>query len=372
MNSEVLKVKAERKPKEGINDSLPNQLYRNPQLVIENRQMARLKDNYIRLQMLYVGICGSDLHLVETDKNTGYIKGSAPLFIPDSGRIIGHEGVGKVLEVGKNVKNIKPGMIVTLESILVCNNCEPCKRGNFNQCSNAKLVGLEIDGIMGTIIDIDASLAHDVTTYIKSKSDLIAMACIEPAGVAFDACEYADIQPADRVLICGGGPIGLLAGMFCKKVFGASDIYIVEPIRFRRELLKTITPNVYENIDIAYKNIQEIDVIIEASGVLNNIKRMFDKVAANGRVVLLARSGEPLFLDKVDHMITQNIKIIGARGHLEGAFDKILKLYSKGVIQLNDIVTTEVDGLDKIKELLESENFEQSNCKVVVNLLQNN
>lgn len=372
MDSEVLVIKAERKPKDGIANLLPNQLYKNPKLVIETRNMKELGDEEIRLQMLYVGICGSDLHLVKTDKDTGFIKSSAPVSIPKSGRIIGHEGVGKVLEVGKNVKYIRPEMIVTLESILVCNNCEPCRRGDFNQCNDAKLIGLELDGIMGKIVDVNATLAHDVTSYIKNKKDLLAMACVEPAGVAFDACEYADIRPADRVLIFGGGPIGYLTGMFCKKVFGAAKIYIVEPIKFRRDLLKKITPNVYESLDIAYNNIGKIDVIVEASGVLNNVRKMFKKVTANGRIVLLARSGEPLFLDQVDHMITQNIRIIGTRGHLGGAFDKILRLYSKGIIQLSDIVTTEVKGLNKIKELLESDNYEENNCKVVVGLSENN
>lgn len=372
MNSEVLVVKAEKQPQDGISDLLPNQLYKNPKLFIEKRELGELGDDDIRVQMLYVGICGSDLHLVKTDRSTGYIKSSAPLSIPESGRIIGHEGVGKVLEVGKNVRHIRTEMIVTLESILVCNNCEPCKRGNFNQCSNAKLIGLELDGIMGKIIDVNANLAHDVTPYIKERKDLVAMACIEPAGVAFDACEYADIQPADRILIFGGGPIGQLAAMLCKNVFGAAEICVVEPIKFRRELLKKMTPYVYENIDTAYESIREVDVLIEASGVLKNIRKMIDKLTANGRVVLLARSGEPLYLDKVDYMITQNIRIIGARGHLGGAFDKILRLYSKGVIQLNDIVTTEVESLEKLKELLESDGFEENNCKVVVDLSKNN
>lgn len=368
MNRKVLVVKADKKPKEGIVTPLPNQIYRYPKISVEEKKIDKLAANDIRIKMLFVGVCGSDLHLVKADKNTGYIKSSVPVSIPDSGRIIGHEGVGEVLETGENVKNIKKGMIVTLESILVCNHCEPCKRGDFNQCSNAKLIGLELDGIMGEIIDINASLAHDVTPYVKNHKDLVAMACIEPAGVAFDACEYANIRPGDRVLVFGGGPIGHLVAMMCKNVFGAAEVHIVEPIKFRRDLLKIITSNVYEKIDDAYEKIDGVDVIIEASGVMDNINKFLIRVVANGRIVLLARSGEQLFLDKVDHMITNNIKIIGARGHLGGAFDKILRLYSKGVINFDNIITSEIRGLNGIKKLLESEDFETQNCKVVVNI----
>lgn len=238
MNSKMLVIKAENEPLAGINNPLPNQIYKHPKLEIQNREVNKLDENNIRLQMLYVGICGSDLHLVKENYETGYIRSSAPMFIPEEGRVIGHEGVGKVLEVGENVKHIQKGMIVALESILVCNQCEPCKRGKFNQCKNAKLIGLEVDGVMGEIVDINFSLAHDITHYIKKQSDLRAMSCIEPAGVALDACEAADIKPGDRILIFGGGAIGALSAMLCKKVFGASTVSVVEPIEFRRSIVK--------------------------------------------------------------------------------------------------------------------------------------
>ena len=157
MNSKMLVIKAKSEPMKGIVKPLPNQIYKHPNLVIQNREKKKLGSNDIRLQMLYVGICGSDLHLAKENSETGYIISSAPAFIPEEGRVIGHEGVGKVLDVGENVKNIHKDMIVTLESILVCNQCVQCKQGKFNQCKNAKLIGLEIDGIMGEVVDVNSS-----------------------------------------------------------------------------------------------------------------------------------------------------------------------------------------------------------------------
>lgn len=175
MNSKMLVIKAKSEPMKGIVKPLPNQIYKHPNLVIQNREKKKLGSNDIRLQMLYVGICGSDLHLAKENSETGYIISSAPAFIPEEGRVIGHEGVGKVLDVGENVKNIHKDMIVTLESILVCNQCVQCKQGKFNQCKNAKLIGLEIDGIMGEVVDVNSSLAHDITPYVKEEKDLKAM-----------------------------------------------------------------------------------------------------------------------------------------------------------------------------------------------------
>ena len=87
--------------------------------------------------------------------------------------------------------------------------------------------------------------------------------------------------------------------------------------------------------------------------------------------MLLARSGEALCIDTVDYMITNNIKIIGSRGHLCGAFDKILKIYAFNDIPLKKSVTSVVVGLEKLKKMLERQNIEQKDCKIVVKILNN-
>lgn len=368
MKTKVLKVKAEKDPISNIENPLPNQIYKNPHLEIEHRDLGELDINSIRIRMIYVGICGSDIHVLKKNQQTGYISSSVPLNIPEDGRIIGHEGVGQVIEVGKNVNHIESGMYVTLESIVVCNYCSACKRGDFNQCENAKLLGLEIDGIMGEIVDVNASLAHDISKYIKSEDDLISMACIEPAGVAFDACENAEVKAGDTVAVFGGGPIGLYSALLSKSVFGAANVHIIEPIEFRRNLLKKSFNYVYDSLLSFKKNIEKIDVIIETSGDLSNINKSLSLIDANGRIVLLARSGEALCIDAVDHMITNNIKITGSRGHLCGAFDKILKIYACNGMPLKEAVTSVVVGLEELKEVLEEQNIEQKDCKIIVNL----
>lgn len=368
MDTKVLIIKADKVPMEYIEKPRPNQVYKNPRLEIEKRKLEELDSNSIRVKMLYVGVCGSDVHVHRRNPDTGYISSSVPIEIPEEGRIIGHEGVGKVLAVGENVQHIKKDSYVTLESIQICNNCDICKRGDFNQCRNAKLVGLEIDGIMGGIVDIDANLAHDISSYIKSEEDLIAMACVEPAGVAFDACRNANIHVGDVIVIFGAGPIGLYTAMLAKNVFGVSQIYIVEPLEFRRNMAKKYTHHVYDSKEALHTVLQRVDVVIETSGKLNNVSYIFDFIDANGRIVLLARSGEKLQIESIDHMITNNISIIGSRGHLCGAFDKLLRIHSEKIIDLGDIVTTVIDGIDKLKDMLEEGKFESTNCKAVVKI----
>ena len=212
MLSEVLSVCAKYEPMAGVVNPGPHQKYKDSRIIIEKRTLNELDPSFLRVKMLFAGVCGTDVHAVEHDPVTKYIKCSAPLSFPQTtpGRIIGHEGVGQVVEVGKNISHIQKGSYVSFESIVACHRCVYCRQGSFNQCENALLLGLEMDGVFGTVVDVPASLAHDISPYVQSNSDLRAFALLEPAAVAYVACENAKIAPSNKVLIFGAGPIGLI------------------------------------------------------------------------------------------------------------------------------------------------------------------
>jgi len=367
MESKVLVLRADKDPIAGIANPGPHQIYRNPRLSVEQRHLGRLDPDEVRVQMVFAGLCGTDVHLSEKNPETGYIRSSAPADIPPEGRIIGHEGVGRVLEVGANVRHVKPGAFMTFESIIVCHYCDVCRKGQFNQCRYAKLLGLEKDGLFGTVVDVPAMLGHDVTEFAGSEADLMAVACVEPAGVAYVACQNTRITGGDVVVVFGAGPIGIYSAMLSKTVFGASAVYVVEPVAFRRKLARQWSDQVFDVEEFFDHCGDSVDVVIEASGKLENVNRVFRRINANGRVALLARSGVPLVIDALDHMITNAISLVGSRGHLCGAFSDILSLYKKGRIPLGKIVTTVVKDPEGMCELLGStEKILENNCKVLV------
>lgn len=368
MRTQVVVLHAERKPLEGVVNPGPHQIYRHPRLSVETRELPEVvPPDEIRVEMMYAGVCGTDVHLSQAHPETGYIRSSAPAVIPPEGRIIGHEGVGKILAIGANVSHLQPGMYVTFESIIICHACDVCRRGRFNQCRHARLSGLEKDGLFGTVVDLPAMLAHDVTDLAGTDAGLQAAACVEPAGVAYVACQNSHIRGGDVVVIFGAGPIGLFAALLSKTVFGVSEVYLVEPLPFRRKFAEMWTDVVYDVEEFFTRGPQDVDVVIEASGDLQNVTRIFRRIDANGRIALLARSGVPLTLDASDHMITNEIALIGSRGHLCGAFMDILRLYRKGRIPLEKIVTNIVNGPEAICRLLTSPaTIIQENCKMLV------
>jgi threonine dehydrogenase-like Zn-dependent dehydrogenase len=319
--------------------------------------------------MLFVGICGTDLHAVRADPRSGYIVGSAPLEVGASGRILGHEGVGRVVEVGEGVTGLSVDTVVTFESLLACHACATCRRGQFNHCYNARLIGGQVDGLFREVVDVPARAVHDVSDLACSAEGLRAAACIEPAACAHVAAVRAEVAPGSRVVVFGGGPIGIFAAMLCREGFGAS-VDVVEPVPFRRQLAATWCDRVYDVGEFfADARRDSIDVVLEASGDLRNIERVLERLTPCARVALLARSGKPLRLPHVDQLITGGISIFGSRGHLGGAFDDVLRLVRSGRLPLHAAVTGVVDGLEDLRHELEADDrFEHRHAKVLARL----
>ncbi len=368
MITQSLFLHADRAPLAGWANPGPMQTYKNPRLIIRERELPLLDDFSVRVEMLAVGICGTDLHLVQKHAETGYIACSAPVSIPPEGRLIGHEGIGKAIAIGRHVPNLKPGDIVAFESLVACHHCERCRKGHFNQCRHAKLLGLEQDGVFSTIADIPGSVVHNIGP-CHDDSQLATLACLEPAAVAYLACQNARITGGDKVVVFGAGPIGLYAAIIADKFFGAASVWMVDPVPFRRDFCQPWCDRAFDVEEFFESPPSGIDVIIESSGILHNLTAAFPRINANGRAILLGRSGQALTLDSIDHMITNAISVMGSRGHLGGAFQDLLALYARGKFPLDAPVTKTIQGLGMLQDyLMHPEVLLNENCKVLARL----
>jgi threonine 3-dehydrogenase len=350
------------------NEAVPKKYrFKDLSISLEKRALAALKPGNLRVEILYAGICGTDVHLLQRDKD-GISLSSAPADISQNGRVIGHEGVGRIIEIGNDVENFKVGDIVGLQSLITCFNCESCRRGQFNQCVNAELIGMQTDGLFSEIADFPEHTAYNLNELDQNDSALKAAACLEPAGVSWLACEQSSVSSGDKVLIFGGGPIGYFCAMFSKLLFGSAWVGLVEPSEFRRNHAKKWCDQVFPSVNEDLK-LKKFDVIIEASGCLQNIAMTLGCMSPLGRIVLLARSGDSLHLDSIDHIITNAIKIMGVRGHLGGAFGRIIELYKAGKIPLHEAVTEEVSSLDALYlKLQKPDEIGSHNCKILAKI----
>jgi threonine dehydrogenase-like Zn-dependent dehydrogenase len=184
-------------------------------------------------------ICGTDLHMV---------RGSLPGMKP--GTILGHEGVGIVEEVGRDVRNLKPGDRVVIPSTIACGFCSYCRSGYYAQCDNAnpngKLAGTSFFGgpqQTGPFNGLQAERAripYANTGLVKlpvevTDDQAILLSDIFPT--AYFGAELAEIEPGDTVVIFGCGPVG----QFCivsAKLLGAGRILAVDTVPDRLEMAR--------------------------------------------------------------------------------------------------------------------------------------
>src|SRR3954464_9788259 len=161
-----------------------------------------LADTDAIVQVDAVTICGTDLHI---------LKGDVPAVT--DGRILGHEAVGTVTEVGTGVKNVRPGDRVLVSCISACGRCRYCRVGMYGQCRGGGgwILGHLIDGTQAEYVRVPFA---DNSTYPVpdgvSDEEILMLADILPTGYEVGVLNGA-VRPGDTGAMVGAGPIGLAA-----------------------------------------------------------------------------------------------------------------------------------------------------------------
>ena len=184
-------------------------------------------------------ICGTDLHM---------IRGTLPGMKP--GTILGHEGVGVVEEVGKEVRNFRQGDRVVIGSTIACGSCFNCRRGEYSQCDSANPNGKQagsaffggpasagpFDGMQAEFVRVP--FAHtNVLKLPDEVSDEQAIILSDIFPTAYFGADIAAVQPGNTVAVFGCGPVGQLVIASCK-LMRAGRIFAVDCIEDRLAMAK--------------------------------------------------------------------------------------------------------------------------------------
>lgn len=185
------------------------------------REIPKVSDNEVLVKLEYVGICGSDLHFYETGRIGDCIV--KPPFV------LGHEPGGVVVEVGKSVKSLSVGDKVALEPGKTCGECEFCKRGEYNLCSDVIFFATPpIDGVFQEYVAHEANLCFKLPENV----DTMEGALMEPLAVGFHAARQGNAQIGQTAVVMGAGCIGLVT-MLALKAMGLTEIYVVDIMQKR-------------------------------------------------------------------------------------------------------------------------------------------
>jgi len=244
-----------------------------------------------------VTICGTDLHI---------LKGDVPTVT--EGRILGHEAVGTVEQVGPGVKTLKAGDRVLVSCITSCGRCEYCRAGRYGQCvgGGGWILGHLIDGTQAEKVRVPFA---DTSTYPVppgvSDEGLLMLADILPTGYEVGVLNGA-VQPGQTVAVVGSGPIGL-AAISGAKLFSPSQIIAIDLADARLDAAKHMgaTHTINSSREDVDERIREItgtgvDVAVEAVGVPATFEMAARIVRPGGRVANVGVHGEPATLHLED------------------------------------------------------------------------
>jgi alcohol dehydrogenase len=239
-------------------------------------------------------ICGTDLHI---------LKGDVPAMV--DGRIIGHEAVGTVVEVGPAVKTAKVGDRVLVSCVTVCGVCRFCREGRSGQCTGGGgwILGNEIDGTQAEYVRVPFvdNSTYPVPAGVNDE-ELLMLADILPTAYEVGVLN-GQVRPGDVVAIVGAGPIGLSA-ITGAKLFSPSLIVAIDMAPARLEAAKQFGADVVinnsEQDPVAVINeLTEglgADVAIEAVGVPATFELAADLVRPLGRIANIGVHGKPVSL----------------------------------------------------------------------------
>lgn len=272
------------------------------------------------LKVKYAGFCGSDRGIWTRKAFGDMILGSLDQEQADK-RIIGHEMLAEIVEVGSRVTastGLRTGDIVSTESHIVCGVCVQCRRGQFHVCANDKIIGISQDGCFAEFLKLPAKALWK-TDLGKIRPEVAAIQ--EPFGNAVHACQAADLKDAS-VAIFGTGTIGLFAVLIARGL-GARQVIGIEPDPKNAELARRLGADVVlapgrPPADAPWKSDPEIrdqilaltdgvgvDVAMEMAGHNSSTNNAIRNVRRGGDVVLFGvKNGDAVFEDA--HRIVMN------------------------------------------------------------------
>lgn len=263
--------------------------------------------NDVLIKVLKTGICGTDLHIYNWD---AWAQKTIP--VPMA---VGHEFVGKVVQVGSNVTDFFAGDLVSGEGHVVCGRCRNCMAGRRHLCAHTIGLGVNRQGAFAEYVALPMTniWRHDPSV------DLDSASIFDPFGNAVHTALSFPVLGED-VLVTGAGPIGIMSAAVAKHA-GARYVVITDVNPHRLELARKVGVTAAVNpLETKLAEVQQklgmhegFDVGLEMSGNPQAFRDMLANMAHGGRIAMLGIPSEPISIDW-NEVIFKMITIKGIYG----------------------------------------------------------
>lgn len=316
------------------------------ELVFQDVPKPEIKSsNEVLVKVKSAGICGSDVHIY---------RGTSP--VATYPRVMGHEVVGIIEEIGSGVKKVKRGDHVIVDQIISCGHCYPCKIGRPNVCCNLKVRGVHIDGGYREYMTATEDAMHLIPKNIAF-SDAIM---IEPLSIAFQARSRARISDDDIVFILGAGALGksmIKTMALTKAIIIVADIFDDKLEEAKILGAHYIVNSKKENMIETVKKISGgygPTVSIDAAGLVTSLADLAEVTCNAGRVITMAFLEEPSLIS-IFKITAKELDIRGSRLQ-NSKFEEVISAVKDEKIKIDDLVSHRIPFSDikKAFELIDS------------------
>jgi len=327
------------------------------EIAVTDTEKPVAKEGEALLKVLYGGICGADV--------SSYTGNQPFTTYP---RIPGHEFSAQIVSIPENDKGLKAGDIVTANPYFNCGKCYSCQRGFVNCCTDNQTMGVQRDGAFREYISMPVE-----RIYPGKGLSAKELALVEPFTISYHALHRAKINPGDKVLVVGAGPIGLFA-LIAAKAQGA-EVYVADVLDGRLE--KAMHFGATGTINTKTSNIQEeamkitggngFDTCVEACGLSVTFLSCIDCVAFAGNIILIGNGKkETTFLHSI--FLKKELNVYGSRNSYARDFQAVIDLIASGKVNVLDMVSA-VYPIDKADEAFKAlVNNDGSLAKVLIEI----
>jgi threonine 3-dehydrogenase len=254
--------------------------------------------NDVLIEILRTGICGTDVHIYNWD---AWAQKTIPVPM-----VVGHEFVGRIVDVGSNVKDFHVGEIVSGEGHVVCGRCRNCLAGRRHLCKDTRGVGVNRTGAFAEYLSLPMSNVWVHDPHLpdpKNSSIRDVQAIFDPFGNAVHTALHFNVLGED-VLITGAGPIGVMAVAIARHA-GARYVVVTDVNPYRLDLARNMGATLA--VDVRSQTLAEaqkkldmkegFDVGLEMSGNPSAFRDMLANMAHGGKIAMLGIPSGDMAID---------------------------------------------------------------------------
>jgi len=283
----------------------------------------------VRLSVAFTGICGTDLHIAHGHMDH---RVATPA-------VIGHEMSGRIAALGANVIGWDVGDAVTVMPLAWCGTCPACRAGHSHICHRLTFMGIDSPGSMQSSWTVPASLL----VRLPADLPLSTAALVEPTAVAVHDVRRAEIQAGEKVVVVGGGPIGLLIA--CVARAAGAEVVVLEVDSHRRKAgaelgLRLLDPTAGDVADAIqdWTGTAGAAVVFEVSGSAAGLASATSLLSVRGRLVLVAIHATPREVD-LHRFFWRELTLIGARVYQRVDFERAVELIAGGAVPAGALIS---------------------------------